>query len=131
MIKPALVTLGLLSGLAAFPAPIAAQVNQKVLVIYGNDKCPTNKAGEEVVVCSRRPESERSRIPSELRSDTQNAPANAGAVSAMSVGGTAGSSTCSNIGGGGGSSCFANQMRQAKEEKRQAKAERANSAEPQ
>jgi len=131
MIKPVLGALGLLAALAALPAPLPAQVGQKVLIIYGNDKCPTNKAGEEVVVCARRPESERYRIPSELREGTAGSSNNGAAVSAMATGGTAGSSTCSNIGGGGGSNCFANQMRAAKAEKRQAKAERANSTEPQ
>ena len=36
------------------------------LLVYGEDVCP--KAGEgEIVVCGRRPESERYRIPKELR----------------------------------------------------------------
>jgi len=36
------------------------------LLVYGNDACP--KGGEgEIVVCGRRPESERYRIPKELR----------------------------------------------------------------
>ena len=127
MIKPVL--LGLIAGLVLVPTPLLAQRDQKVLVIYGNDKCPTNAAGEEVVVCARRPESERFRIPSELRSHAT--PGTAPNVSAMSAGGTAGSSTCSNIGGGGGNNCFANQMRAAKAEKRQAKAEAAASPMPQ
>jgi hypothetical protein len=129
MIKPVLGALGLIAGIAFLPAPVAAQRDEKVLVIFGNDKCPTNAAGSEVVVCSRRPESERFRIPSELRSNAT--PGSAPNVSAMAVGGTAGSSTCSNIGGGGGNNCFANQMRAAKAEKRQAKAEAAASPAPQ
>ena len=127
MIKPVL--LGLIAGLVLVPTPLLAQRDQKVLVIYGNDKCPTNAAGEEVVVCARRPESERFRIPSELRSTET--PGSAPHVNAMSVGGTAGSSTCSNIGGGGGNNCFANQMRAAKAEKQQAKAAEAASPMPQ
>jgi hypothetical protein len=126
MIKPVLI--GPIAGMAFLPAPLAAQRDQKVVVIYGNDKCPTNAAGEEVVVCAHRPESERYRIPSELRGNAT--PGSAPNVSAMSAGGTAGSSTCSNIGGGGGNNCFANQMRAAKAEKRQAKAEEAASPAP-
>ncbi|MPT48903.1 MAG: hypothetical protein E2598_10875 [Sphingobium sp.] len=41
-----------------------------VLVIYGDDPCPQkteNKEDEEIVVCARRPESERYRIPKKLR----------------------------------------------------------------
>ncbi|MGB5723910.1 MAG: hypothetical protein WBM39_05800 [Parasphingorhabdus sp.] len=37
-----------------------------VLVTYGEDKCPEAEA-EEIVVCATRPESERYRIPKELR----------------------------------------------------------------
>lgn len=37
-----------------------------VLVTYGDDECPEAK-GDEIVVCAARPESERYRIPKELR----------------------------------------------------------------
>lgn len=131
MIKPLLSALALAAGLA-LPAPASAQNGEKVLVIYGNDRCPTTKAGEEVTVCARRPESDRYRIPSELRSgplSTADQPWAARAGSVASVGGEMGSTTCSNVGGGGGSSCFANQMRQAHDEKAATKA--AQSASPQ
>jgi len=36
------------------------------LVVYGNDPCPRSK-DDEIVVCARQPESERYRIPKELR----------------------------------------------------------------
>ena len=110
MIKPLPPALAPLLALAAglVPAvPALAQNGEKVLVIYGNDRCPTTKAGEEVVVCARRPEADRYRIPSELRSGTL-APADqpwaARAASVSSVGGEIGSPTCSNVGGGGGRS---------------------------
>ena len=110
------ILLGLTAGMLLLPAPDAAQRDQKVVVVYGNDKCPTTAAGQEVVVCARRPESERYRIPSELRSSGETQSSGGARVSAMSAGGTAGSTTCSNIGGGGGSNCFANQMRAARAE---------------
>ena len=124
------ILLGLTAGIALLPAPVAAQRQEKVVVVYGTDKCPTNAAGQEVVVCARRPESERYRIPSELResNETQSSGAR---VSAMAAGGTAGSTTCSNIGGGGGSNCFGNQMRAARAEKKQAKTAAAASPMPQ
>jgi len=37
-----------------------------ILVTYGDDKCPEAE-GDEIVVCAQRPESERYRIPKELR----------------------------------------------------------------
>jgi hypothetical protein len=36
------------------------------LIVYGDDPCPQGE-GEEIVVCARRPDSERFRIPRELR----------------------------------------------------------------
>lgn len=36
------------------------------LLVYGDDPCPQGK-GDEIVVCARKPESERYRIPKKLR----------------------------------------------------------------
>lgn len=36
------------------------------LVVYGDDPCPKGE-GDEIVVCARKPESERYRIPKKLR----------------------------------------------------------------
>lgn len=56
-----------LAAIPALPAPAAAQVENGVLYIYGNDRCPTNADGDEIIVCVRRSEAERFRIPQELR----------------------------------------------------------------
>ena len=37
------------------------------LVVYGEDPCPKAQDEEEIVVCARRPETERYRIPKEFR----------------------------------------------------------------
>ncbi|WP_425511308.1 hypothetical protein [Sphingobium fontiphilum] len=50
-------------------APAAwAQPPERItnLLVYGDDPCPQGE-GDEIVVCARRPESERYRIPKKLR----------------------------------------------------------------
>lgn len=91
------------------PAPAAAQQRERVLVIYGNDPCPTNSSGDEIVVCARRPESERYRLPQNVREEGDNSPERqswaARARSIQKVGDT-GTDSCSTVGGGGQTGCL-------------------------
>ncbi len=50
---------------AADPEPIPQRTEH--VVVYGNDACPKPADEEEIVVCARRPENERYRIPRSLR----------------------------------------------------------------
>lgn len=65
-------TLALLSALAAAYTTAHAQTGgrpperERTLVVYGDDPCPPS-TGDEVVICARRPDDERYRIPEELR----------------------------------------------------------------
>ena len=60
----------LLSAAILIPATALAAdppARQSTLVIYGDDPCPSTGQDNEVVVCARRPEEERYRIPRRIR----------------------------------------------------------------
>ena len=95
-----------------------------VLVIYGNQRCPTDANGNEVVVCQRRPAEEQYRIPKELR-DFQITPQNQswavraqGALDQQTGIGN-GTGSCSAVGPGGFTGCFGQEFRAAKQDKQQ------------
>ena len=93
-----------------------------VLVLYGNERCPTNAAGEEIVVCSRRPAGEQFRIPKELR-NFEITPENenwAVREAANRDVGNVGIGSCSTVGAGGQIGCNSQFIRR---NKAQAKAE--------
>ena len=52
-----------------FSGAVGAQVPEREanVVVYGDDPCPAAADPEEIVVCARRPEEERYRIPREFR----------------------------------------------------------------
>ncbi|MET0239204.1 MAG: hypothetical protein ABW184_04830 [Sphingobium sp.] len=55
--------------LLPFAVPVAAQLPEEriqAVVVYGNDSCPLEPDGT-IVVCARKPEGERFRIPKDLR----------------------------------------------------------------
>jgi hypothetical protein len=108
--------------------PALAQQSDRIIDIYGNDRCPSS-GGQGIVVCHRHPETERYRIPKDLRESEpapQAAGGNAGAMSAVaSTGGTGVQvNSCNSIGAGVGAGCTkqgldawkANQRQQKKDE---------------
>lgn len=122
---------------AAKPKPVdapgevakGAPVNG-VLVLYGNQQCPTDAEGNEVVVCVRRSAEEQFRVPKELR-ELEITPENqAWAVRSQSTldAGVGASSigSCSVVGPGGQSGCFAQRVRDARRENAAREAERRN-----
>lgn len=109
----------LASLMALAPAtPVLAQGNSadKVLVVFGSDACPTG------TICVRKGESERFRIPKELREvapSTHNErwadrAKSIDSINAQAAGGTG---SCSTVGGGGWTGCWAKDMQAAKAEK--------------
>lgn len=91
-----------------------------VLVLFGNERCPTNSDGAEVVVCVRRSAEEQFRIPKELR-NFEVTPENASwAVKEQADrdAGAVGTGSCSTVGAGGATGCFVQNARRAKNEVR-------------
>ncbi|MHA6718352.1 hypothetical protein ACX40Y_02760 [Sphingomonas sp. RS6] len=111
------------------PAEAHAQnaAQNGVLIIYGDDKCPTNKNGEEIVVCQRLDEAERFRIPKTLR-DQPGAPQKTESWAVRSqdalTTGDFGAGSCTTVGAASATGCFVRQATKARAERRaQKKAE--------
>lgn len=91
-----------------------------VIVLYGNERCPTNTDGAEVVVCTRRPAEEQFRIPKELR-NFEITPENetwAAKEAANTSVGAVGVGSCSTVGASGGTGCVAQNATRWKKERR-------------
>jgi hypothetical protein len=116
MLKKLLIAASLLAPLGLPSAPAVAQrnSNEQVLVIFGDDSCPRD------TICVRRSEGERYRIPQELRRIEPSAQSNSWAARARSMEyvGASGTNSCTPSGAGGWTGCYAQMLRQAREERR-------------
>ena len=120
--------LGLLTALPIF-APAAAETpaRQSTLVVYGNDPCPTSGADNEVVVCARRPEEERYRIPRRIRERQSTATSWASRAEGLDEENRyMRPNSCSVVGSNGFTGCTSQMIRQWYAERRQRRAEDAN-----
>ncbi len=113
----------------AMPGPGFAQIaNERVLTIFGEDKCPAN------TICVRAKESERYRIPKQFRNSGVIAPEHqawgARAEATLSAGAKTGIGSCSPSGPGGWTGCYMQQMRAARAEKAAAAKENNPDIEP-
>jgi hypothetical protein len=111
-----------LSGFAAVStsAQTGSQDRIRQVIVYGNDPCPTGVGGE-VVVCARRPDTDRYRIPENLREGERVRGGESWAARAESLEtvGDSGIQSCSTTGPGGFTGCWAEMMRQARQARRQ------------
>lgn len=114
-------TAALAGGFAALPAPAAAQQgNVAEIVVYGTDPCPRS-TDDQVVVCARRPEAERYRIPEKLRESgtRQQTQAWAQKSKVLETVGDTGTNSCSTVGPGGFTGCLTQVIKEARTQQRQ------------
>ena len=79
-----------------------------VVYLYGNQRCPTDASGNEIVVCERRSAAERYLSPKEVRDGTIKPEYQSFANRGKTIleAGQTGIGTCTNVGPGGGTGCF-------------------------
>jgi hypothetical protein len=123
-------TVAVGGALAAVSMPARAQDSGDVkiaeIIVYGNDPCPRSTESE-VVVCARKPESERYRIPERYRNSgpLQTRQSWAQKAKSFEYVGQTGIQSCSAVGPGGYTGCLQNMIDRAKAEARQANKEGA------
>lgn len=102
---------------AAAEEPAEPKVNQ--LIVYGDDPCPESSE-EMITVCARKAESERFRIPENLRESTS--PQNeawTNKVLAYETVGRGGTMSCTPVGPGGWTGCTGQLINRAYAEKKE------------
>ena len=96
----------------------AAEPKISTMIVYGDDPCPPS-TDDTIVVCARKPDKERYRIPEALRGDPNDPKSQAWAAraTALEYAGRGGIGSCSPVGPGGASGCFNQIVRQARAER--------------
>jgi hypothetical protein len=131
MMKKAGLLLSPLLAALAFAAPALAQVDDlaqsaqrtSILYTYGDEPCP-EPVGDEIVVCAQQPETERYRVPKELREELKDDTPVGGGSWASAVEGydnvarATRPNSCSPVGSYGFSGCASAALRQWFEERR-------------
>lgn len=119
-----LAATGLAAGLMAFPSAGRAQNSDNIseIVVYGNDPCPRS-TDDEVVVCARKPETERYRIPEKYRQSgpAQTRRAWANKARAFETVSATGINSCSPVGPAGYTGCLTQVINQARQEAAEAR----------
>ena len=119
---------GAIAAAMALPAvPASAQTGEvqiAEIIVYGDDPCPRS-TDSNVVVCARKPESERYRIPERFRESgsLQTRQSWAARAKSFEYVGRTGIMSCSAVGPGGHTGCLQNMIDRAKAEARQAAGE--------
>ena len=109
------------------PLPAGAQVTgpggDRItrVTVFGNEPCPRG-GDDEIIVCARRPNSERYRIPEALRDtdDDRDRDSESWAAQAQTIefAGRTGPQSCTPVGPGGNTGCLAELIRAARNDRR-------------
>lgn len=108
-------------GALALPADAQnAELRTREIIVFGNDPCPRS-TDDEVVVCARRPEAERYRLPEALRPSgpPQLSQSWAQRSKALATVGATGPGTCSGVGPGGTDGCALREISQGMAERQE------------
>ena len=103
------------------PAPALAQSTKvSEIIVYGTDPCPRS-TDDQVVVCARKPEGERFRIPERYRQSgsRQSRESWANKATAFETYGRTGINSCSPVGPAGFTGCTQDLINQAFKERRE------------
>lgn len=112
-----------LAALTSLPATAQEEAGEKVnmIIVYGDETCPVTK-GDEIVVCARKPEAERFRIPAPFRGGDPNSTVNTAwseRARSFETVGQNGINSCSPVGINGASGCMAKLIHDAYAERKQ------------
>ena len=109
-------------GYSALPTPASAQAQPNIaeIIVYGNDPCPRSTE-DQVVVCARRPETERYRIPPKMRQSGTPQQMQSWAVRSKNLEtvGATGINSCSPVGPAGYTGCLIKVIMEANGERKQ------------
>ena len=113
------VLAALIAGTAIAPLPAVAQKRAAEILVYGTDPCPRS-TDDQIVVCSRRPEGERFRIPPNLRQSGPPQATNSWVNRAKAFDNSRriGPMACDAVGPAGQSGCMLQEINQAARENR-------------
>jgi hypothetical protein len=120
----ALMSAAAVAATTGYAPPAVAQeapgANLAEIVVYGNDPCPRS-TDDQVVVCSRRPEAERYRLPPKLRPNGTRQQNESWARRSQSIetAGATGINSCSAVGPAGYTGCLIKVIKEAKDERKQ------------
>ena len=119
LMSAAAVTAGIFAPLPA-PAMAQAQPNIAEIIVYGNDPCPRS-TDDQVVICARRPEAERYRIPPKMRQSGTPQQMESWAVRSKSLetAGATGINSCSPVGPAGYTGCLQKLIKESRGERKQ------------